>query len=280
MNKIVAVVPCYKDAQDLSAVEKRSLCNNLAKLDGVAQIVLACSTDVDASRYHEMFGDGFSVKFFDAGNFRSIHTYNHLLKSLSFYKAFEDFDFMLIVQTDVYIFRADYDEFLNYDYVGAPWSGHGLAHLKCIHPVSDPFFVGNGGYSLRKIASFIQVLETDARLLTNRQMRELIERGSEFHTQSSRLHKWLAGFWYLRFQNSTRHGKNRLPFIYEDVFWAMCVPRACDFFKVAPTDVGFRFAFEVEVAHCFEQTSGHLPTGTHAFEKHPPKIWRPFIAEK
>lgn len=162
MNQIVAVVPCYKDAAELSELEKFSLRNTVSKLDGVAPVVLACSSEVDESGYRELLGSGFAVKRFDASHFRSIHTYNHLLKSLSFYRAFQEYAFMLIVQADVYIFRAEYDVFLEYDYVGAPWFSHVIPHLKCIHPGSDPYFVGNGGYSLRRIASFIRVLESDS----------------------------------------------------------------------------------------------------------------------
>jgi hypothetical protein len=48
-------------------------------------------------------------------------------------------DFVLIIQYDGYVLRPDLwnDEFLNYDYIGAPWLWH------------SSYRVGNGGFSLR-----------------------------------------------------------------------------------------------------------------------------------
>lgn len=55
-------------------------------------------------------------------------------------------DFALIVQHDGYVVRPDRwsDDFLNYDYIGAPWP-HGSHFTKD----GTPVLVGNGGFSLR-----------------------------------------------------------------------------------------------------------------------------------
>jgi hypothetical protein len=70
--------------------------------------------------------------------------YNNLLKCSSFYKCI-DTEVFLIFQTDTIILNKDLiNNFLNYDYVGAPWV-NGM--------------VGNGGLSLRKKRKMIEICE-------------------------------------------------------------------------------------------------------------------------
>jgi len=55
-------------------------------------------------------------------------------------------NFVLVVQTDGFIVNPDKwtDEFLRYDYIGAPW------HVSQLQPSMNPaHLVGNGGFSLR-----------------------------------------------------------------------------------------------------------------------------------
>ena len=78
--------------------------------------------------------------------FYSIHSYNRLLTRCFFYKLFIKYKYILIVQTDVVICFDDLQNWCskNYDYIGAPW--------KQFNP-----HVGNGGFSLRKVKSFINI---------------------------------------------------------------------------------------------------------------------------
>jgi hypothetical protein len=66
------------------------------------------------------------------------------------YKYIET-DFLLIVQYDGWVLRPDAwtEEFLKYDYIGAPWSFH------------ETFKVGNGGFSLRskRLMEFVSKLD-------------------------------------------------------------------------------------------------------------------------
>jgi hypothetical protein len=60
-------------------------------------------------------------------------------------------EMFLIFQTDTVIIQENKDfinEFLNYDYVGAPWS-------------SDSNHVGNGGLSLRRKSKMIEIIEKE-----------------------------------------------------------------------------------------------------------------------
>jgi len=75
----------------------------------------------------------------------SFEQYNTMLMSSAFYKCIPT-ETMLLFQTDSMILEpSQLEEFLSYDYVGAPWTtGH----------------VGNGGLSLRKKTKMITVITT------------------------------------------------------------------------------------------------------------------------
>lgn len=77
----------------------------------------------------------------------TIQMYNNLLKNVNFYEIIPTETF-LIFQTDTLINPKYKDliyEFINYDYVGAPWSFNSQ--------------VGNGGLSLRKKSKMIDIIK-------------------------------------------------------------------------------------------------------------------------
>jgi hypothetical protein len=79
---------------------------------------------------------------------KSLTQYNQLLTTPSFWEKYQDYERVLIFQTDSMILRDGIDEFLEWDYVGAPWKFQDKG--------------GNGGFSLRnpkKCLSLIQKRE-------------------------------------------------------------------------------------------------------------------------
>jgi len=72
-----------------------------------------------------------------------ISEYSNLLTKKSFYKSFSS-SHILIFQTDSYIFKQIPEYYFNFDYVGAPW------------PWPEGNGCGNGGISLRKVATMIE----------------------------------------------------------------------------------------------------------------------------
>ena len=91
-------------------------------------------------------------KRYDSKYFKTTESYSQLLKLNSFYNDYADYDYMLILQTDVWTLSLDnIDEWINkgFDYIGAPI----LTNKQ--HWPSSPC-CGNGGLSLRKISSFIK----------------------------------------------------------------------------------------------------------------------------
>jgi hypothetical protein len=78
-------------------------------------------------------------------NINSLDDYNKLLTSIHFWEQVP-FDKVLIFQHDSRILRAGIDEFLEWDYVGAPWKFQMNG--------------GNGGLSLRSKQSMIDTLNS------------------------------------------------------------------------------------------------------------------------
>lgn len=87
--------------------------------------------------------------FFHENYFKSIDGYNKLMLSPSFYKAFSNYEYILIYQLDAWVFKDELQHWCNqkYDYIGAP-----------IYQNNKLIGIGNGGFSLRKVDYCLKVL--------------------------------------------------------------------------------------------------------------------------
>ena len=113
---------------------------------------------LDTSFYEQRYGKPI-VRFPDAC-FASVRSYSRLLLTDEFYAAFAKYEYMLITQDDVYVLRDDLPHWLSrrFDYIGSPWpDGHevglNMSPRPGIHGHVLKAYVGNGGFSLRRIAA-------------------------------------------------------------------------------------------------------------------------------
>lgn len=101
--------------------------------------------------------------------FTSTTTYSKLLLDVNFYKTFGEFESILITQLDSIVVNEIPDKIIHdYDYVGAPWiTPFSIFSIKqrLVMTSRKPFrrfsydiWVGNGGLSIRNIATTIEVL--------------------------------------------------------------------------------------------------------------------------
>jgi len=81
----------------------------------------------------------------------TIQDYSNLLKTIEFWELIR-FENILIFQTDSVLLDNNLDEFLKYDFVGAPFTEECVK----LYNVKQP--VGNGGLSLRKRTAMLKVL--------------------------------------------------------------------------------------------------------------------------
>lgn len=152
MKKVIIIVPNYKS--ELDEREEISL-RQLLRVFNQYEIcfVMPEGLEFDARRYDARI----RKEFFSARAFQSTRTYNKLVLSSSFYYRFRDYEYMLICQLDVFVFKDCLDYFcsLGYAYIGAPW-------LEGIYYYRDKdhiiWNVGNGGMSLRNTQASIELL--------------------------------------------------------------------------------------------------------------------------
>ena len=115
------------------------------------------------------------------GSKNGIAGYNKMCLSEEFYALYEDYDYILICHTDAWIFRDELAEWCDkgYDCVAAPWLRRPIYNLPFVKhymawraerangPTRQILYnkVGNGGLSLRKVASFIRVCREERRTI-------------------------------------------------------------------------------------------------------------------
>lgn len=240
----VVVVPLYKEKP--SEKEVQYFHHNCAKLSKYP-IVIVAPEGFNFSAYSGRIS--FQVEYFPRAYFDGIAGYNCLMLSEVFYQRFSAFQYLLICQTDAFIFNDELSYWCRqgYDYVGAPW-------------VSQPFFlfqyvlvkmglryaremlrhnlfaaVGNGGLSLRKVSTFLKVCSTD---FPNKY--------------------WTAN---------------------EDFYWSFIAKMDGEYISRPSAKEAALFALECNALKLFKQQDYRLPMGIHAWERYEPQVWRKYVEE-
>lgn len=202
----------------------------------------------------------------------SIRSYNKLLLSKAFYSRFERFSHILVHQTDAFVFSDRLEEFCakEVDYWGAPWFS-GLHHSSG----TDEFLplAGNGGFSLRKVSKFLEVLDhPDVRIETPRDIWVRLGRqhagGRLFFSRMLLPYTWI-------FKNTLRTS-NPPAFLQEDMFWAWYAHRLCEF-RAATSDEALAFSWECQPRRLCAMLGESLPFGCHAWWKYDLGFWRPHL---
>jgi hypothetical protein len=215
---------------------------------------------------------GFIPMRFPPRFFGSAQRHGKLLLSEAFYKAFLDYEFILVYHLDALVFADELMEWCDagYDYIGAPW----LLSPDTPHITAEK--VGNGGFSLRRVDSFLRVLRSKAYFVEpDEYWRGYCARSSAL-TQAvnwpRKYVKRLGWFndvkWHVRW---AVHGD-----VHEDRFWAEYATHYDPAFRIAPVDVAMRFAFEAEPRKCFARIGG-MPFGAHRWQKFDRAFFEPHL---
>lgn len=256
--KVKVVIPIYSDG--MSEQERMSIRNNAAVLNRYP-IVLVMPHGISGDEALRQIPAGDTcevVRVSDEwlGRRNGVAGYNRMMLSAEFYDMFSDTEYILLCQTDAWIFRDELEQWCDegYDYVGAPWikrviydkpvirhylalrrmmfsGGLKLLRQSCFNKI------GNGGLSLRRVESFRKAC---------RAYRSQIE----------------------YFAERRHHLYN------EDVFWAL-MPEG---FRYPTVRRALDFSFDTNPAYCYKLTDGRLPFSCHAWSKSRYyKFWQPFI---
>ncbi len=230
---------------------------------------------------------GYQAKEFPSQYFNSPETYNSLLKTRGFYEAFNEYEFILIYQLDCLVFRDELEAWcnLNYDYIGAPW--HKEIMLENLW-WRETDCVGNGGFSLRKVAAFIEFLSVyyNRRNRCKRKLRSLWVRARQIFDEDHFLPGIAAVVKrkYARLSlaaEERQSGVSREPVVSasfsEDVFFSLQIPKHLPQFRFAPPEIALRFAFEVSPAFCYKKNAQELPFGCHGWQYYDRQFWEPYL---
>lgn len=235
-RQAVVVVPVY--TEQINQFEQISLLQVFSILGEDYNIVAVAPRGLKAD-YLNRFP---KIQFFDASYFRSIKGYSELLTSVEFYSRFEEYEYILIYQLDAFVFSNRLQEFCEkgYSYIGAVvgnalW-GHFSNH------------VGNGGFSLRKVDSFLGILKRRQYYV------EQIEKNF-----SSEIYEYIM--------------KN------EDQFWAYCAQVDGATFTVPDMEYASEFSIEANINNSFDTLKKGLPFGCHRWYKANFEIWWPIISD-
>jgi hypothetical protein len=235
MINVVIIVPIYKKA--ISSREAFALDHSLRILAAYPCIFIA-PMGLEVSYYAARYNGSF--RFYSPDHFSSAQGYSRLLVSAEFYQGFPGFEFLLILQPDVFVFRDDLPRWLAYpfDYVGAPWpDGFELRVQAGKFVLSGgktiKAYVGNGGFSLRRREKCIALI---------------------------REHPEIASWFVLSGSN-------------EDLFFSIMGSLSSDF--ILPNQMmASEFSVELKPEDYYKLNGHILPMGVHAWEKYNPDFWR------
>jgi hypothetical protein len=169
--------------------------------------------------------------------FASIKGYAALMVDSAFYRLFCEYEYVLIYQPDCLLFSDRLVDFcrLGFDYLAPLILGR-----------SDGFWpdldiVGVGGFSLRRVRSFLKVLD-------------LLQQ-PQFQAEAVALNDRIQ-----------RNGA-------EDMFWSLSACHVDPGFSVASPEVALAFGFEGDPRRSLQRAEGRQPFGCHHWNRLPYFLW-------
>lgn len=147
-KSVIVLIPIYRES--LSNVEFLSLQRTRQVLGNHTVFFVA-----PEGRRKFLTAKGFEAVYFPDKCMNSLFAYNKLLMSRRLYERFQGFEYILICQLDVWVFHDSINEFVDlpYDYIGAP------TIVRMNLRGDSGLYGGNGGFSLRRVRSFMRIIE-------------------------------------------------------------------------------------------------------------------------
>lgn len=270
MDKVAIVIPIYKN--NLSEQESISL-KQCFKLLSKFPIYFIAPKSINKHTYTN-YGHAEYV-YFKNDYFSNINGYNRLMLSSSFYKAFSNYEYILVYQLDSFVFK---NELLfwceqGYDFIGAPTT----FPIETSNGINSSMMVGNGGFSLRKTKTFIDAL-------TKFKVLPFIKNDTDFpfppKTNNAINHhiKLLIKKTGIKNNNFSllKSFMGRSSFN-EDFFWSILAPKIWRYFKLPSIEIACKFALERDPELYYKINKNEISFGCHAWSKYNPAFWQTFI---
>lgn len=216
---------------------------------------------------------GFKIRHFSKRFFGSANAHSKMVLSPELYESFLDYKYILMYHLDALVFSDQLLEWCEtgFDLIGSPWIRHEDA------PYKESIWggkVGNTGFALFKVASFLKVLTStryaidpeyyvNEALKTDRVSKRLVLKSKSW---LKRIRKFNNVQWEIK--------RTSWPC---DYFWAFRAQHYCPGFNIASVDLALRFGFECVPRYCFELTNQTLPFGCHAWARYDREFWEPYL---
>lgn len=269
MKRVVIVVPIYAPLNKYEEFTITNLNTVLKSYDKV--VVCPKGLSVNLSNYID---ETYRKIELPQKYFKSPQTYNRLLRTKKFFKLFKDYEFMLMHHLDAFVFRDELDYWcdMGFDYIGAPL----YEYDGSIAP-NQYLCVGNGGFSIHKVNSALKVLSSYKIVYS---IKETFLWWNKYNIKGKI--RYLPYFlrMLLGFGRNSYNGLNQQS-INEDVFWGKYIPRAFDWYKVAPFDDAYKFSMEYNCEELLLLNNQNLPFGCHQWYKGEFELfWREYINQE
>lgn len=259
-NQCVVVFPVYKS---LSNIERAFFEQAIRMTEKYRHVFITSHSFI----FDDSFGDlaNLDVVRFDDSYFSSIQGYNYLMLSEEFYEAFLPYEYILIHQSDAFLFNDNLGYWCNmgYDYIGAPWlkpkkMKKGKFYNNFLYRIIPNSFpktnkrkvqecyntVGNGGLSLRKVETCLTILKQEKS-------------------------QYVLNIYKKELQSNTLYN--------EDIFWSVEAPHLLKSFSKPNWKEGISFSLETHAAYAYRIMKNQLPFGCHAPAVYEPDFWKTFI---
>lgn len=274
------VIPVYKPATRLSSSEELNV-RQCLKVFAQLKFFFVHPESLDIGDYKNLGGSqklniefvAFNDRFFTSDR----EGYNKLLTSLDFYLTFKDFHFMLLVQTDSFIFRNELDIWMekDFDYIGGPIV---YDRFETAEELKHMVLIGNGGLSLRRISTFIKLLKQNPIIRSGKRL--AIQYWLENKNSPLKLAAKLISIplMVVGFRNRLNYFSTHYN-VHEDYFWCDYVAKKVKSFRVAPLEDAARFSLDGFPKEIMQVLNIGVPMGCHAWERYDKVFWEPKILE-
>lgn len=256
----VVVVPVHEARLDDVA---QTAIRHLKHFLGRHRLVLARPSGLDWSI------PGLETESFPDDSFGSLLRYNRFQLSPLFYERFASHSHILIYHLDALVLSDDLITWCQteYDYIGASWYPDQIERYTGNPWPFAPSGCGNGGFSLRRVASFLRHLR-ERKPVRPLALRRLLEGDMDAAKRIWRFRRHLTPSRYVAHQ-----------MLNEDVYWGVFAPLLDPLFRVPSPDVGNLFSFEYNPSMLLRLTKGMLPFGCHAWPRFEDSraFWEPHL---
>lgn len=255
------VIPLYKSHPLNSELCAFRQCYEIL---GQHDIYVVTYKDLSLEEYNDSVKQKICCKFFDKKYFESIDGYNTLLKTHSFYKAFNNYDYILIYQLDAWVFTDSLMYWCRqkYDYIGAPW----FSDYGSYEGGQQLWTVGNGGFSLRRVKKFLYLTNPKTKFLSVREVFKTYYKG--YKSLPSCVLKCFGR------KNNVAHYSGIFLELNEDVYFSIILSQYERLrLHIPDAEQAAYFAFERSPRYLFKLTNNTLPFGCHAWEKYDINFW-------